>query len=196
MTPFRRFLSMGMALLIVPVLFCGCGPSVDQHPAFTKLKKQVQDLEGGKASMSSAIDDLSLEVKTARGDIDSLEAALQTSGAPKIEELEKKIAEMAQRIQALEAKVASAATTTRPSASEPSAPASRPVARSTGDPAPRAKPLVRTPAAKGFYYSVKPGEDLEAVAKANNISVESLAQANHLPPGAKIYPGQSIFIPR
>lgn len=192
----RRFFLVTAVLAIGLGFFCGCGPSVDQHPAFTKLKKQVQDLEGGKASMSSAIDDLSLEVKTTRGDIDSLEAALQAGGTPKIEELEKKIAEMAQRIQTLEAKIASAATATRAPAAASGASGSRPVARSTGDPAPRAKPAVRVPAAKGFYYSVKQGEDLEAVAKANKISVESLAQANHLPPGAKIYPGQSIFIPR
>lgn len=49
---------------------------------------------------------------------------------------------------------------------------------------------------EGFYYVVDEGETLTQISKKYNVSVEKLAQLNHLPDKDRITVGQLIFIPK
>ncbi len=49
-------------------------------------------------------------------------------------------------------------------------------------------------AGKTIYYTVKPGENLWSIAKAQNISRDTLAQLNHLSATSKLKPGQKILM--
>ncbi len=50
-------------------------------------------------------------------------------------------------------------------------------------------------ASRGRYHTIETGDTLEKLAKDNNISVDTLREANRLPAGARPLKGQRLFIP-
>jgi LysM repeat protein len=99
-----------------------------------------------------------------------------------------------------------AATTAPASRPAPSAAQQRPAATSTStgssaapasQPAPsvaQQRPATPSTARRGFYYTVRAGDTLAAIARQHNTSVQALVQANRLPGPVDPRPGQQIWV--
>jgi outer membrane murein-binding lipoprotein Lpp len=93
--------------------------------------------------------------------------------------------------------------TNRPAAAapapRPAAPAAAPTGGAPAAAAPAAaatKPAAPKPAAsRGSYHVIAPGDTIATIAAKHGISAERLQQAVGLPPGARLTPGQRIFVP-
>lgn len=181
-------------------------PSVDGTSAIEKistLENRIKDLQESAAerpSTSSSGEGRSAESETprrteqrqqpARSESSDREVALEErdlAGSQRVVAAQQSANEARQPSQSFREM------TNRPRSSEQSsAPAatpapSRPQQAAESSPAPS-----RT---RGTYHTISQGETIESIAQAHNLTPERLRQAIGLPQGARLRPGQRIYIP-
>jgi LysM repeat protein len=196
--------------LLSATLICGCEPSLENHPLFREhadrfsetqadvnaMRHQMMQMEGdltkirlemGKiAKMQPAGPDAATGQR-----IDGLESSLKATMA-KLETIDKKLDEFEKARKT--AVVNIAAKSGPPVESKAVTAKTESPTRAIVKPKIRMEPIEPL-RPKGIYYQVKAQETLEDVARRHNVPVSRLREANRIPVGREILPGQNIYVP-
>lgn len=153
----------------------GIGTQGDLDKRLLQVEEQMRSVEKVLESISR-LDDLEKKNEQLKGRFDRMEAALALRMDHITQQLE-----------------------TAKSAPPASAPASKPAAAAAPPPAPApekapvAKAVKKTPAK---YYTVKAGDTLYGISRANGLTVAQLRELNDLSKDRSIQPGQKLLVRR
>ncbi|MBN1866997.1 LysM peptidoglycan-binding domain-containing protein [Candidatus Sumerlaeota bacterium] len=203
--------------LFVCILFASllsaCTVSSEHAAQMQKLEQRIAALEEFKKTSKSSVEAVYFDMDNLTERVRVIEATAKSGGATaaEIEPVVKRLRELEQRLGAVTTQIqanaeavatqkneikAAVKSQDRKAETVVSAKSDKPVATRVSSRRSGRSATVSRAVPRGFYYNVREGETLQAIARKHNVTSAQICRANRIPMSALIYAGQQIYIPR
>ena len=175
-----KLLGAGAGMVVVIFALGGCGmQNPEDSPVIKDVIEQVEANTEFIQVNSDMLRGISKDINTIQDDISRVKTltAGTTAHEQKIAELEKRLAAVEKSLDVLKKATPTRGTVSREMPSEKIT----------------KKEAFTEP--KGYYYTIKKGDNISVIAKSAGVSASNILKANDLAPEATIFPGNMLFIP-
>lgn len=194
---------LGISLLCLQ----GCGSDLADDPLFNDQQAAVQRIDEELKTLRSQVEDQNRAVSNLVVAVENLKGEPLTGAEPgqrleqRVQVLEEAIRKSNQTLGEFREQIDPRSAASTASAARPAATSAPEAASSPAEPSTARVTLRRSPTpsptpkpAAGFYYTVRSGDTISAIAERYNVSAEKLRTGNHIPSGREPFPGQQIYI--